>query len=103
VSLIFNKFLELGSARQTLMWFLEHDLQVPVSLPRGQVARRRPRYTTIYTFLNNPVYADAYAYGRTEHTIQYAQDTLARRIRVGPAPGCGVSELVNRETRPAAP
>jgi len=43
VLLVFSKFFELGSARQTLLWFLEHGLQVPVSAPRDQVVWRRPR------------------------------------------------------------
>jgi hypothetical protein len=68
VLLVFSKFVELGSARQTLLWFLEHGLQVPVSAPRDQVLWRRPRYTTIYKMLTNPVYAGAYAYGRTERS-----------------------------------
>src|SRR5215472_6809507 len=62
VSLVFSKFFELGSARQTLLWFLEQGLQVPVSAPRDQVVWRRPRYTTIYD-------AGAYAYGKTEHSL----------------------------------
>ena len=84
VSLIFSKFLELGSARQTLLWFLENDLQVPISLPRGKIAWRRPQYTTIYSFLNNPIYAGAYAYGKTEHTTQYVQGQPRRRSRRKP-------------------
>jgi len=73
VLLVFSKFFELASARQTLLWFLEHGLQVPVSAPRDQVVWRRPRYTTIYAMLTNPAYAGAYAYGRTEHSMQYEQ------------------------------
>src|SRR5262245_38475540 len=81
VLLVFSKFFELGSARQTLLWFLEQGLQVPVSAPRGQVVWRRPRYTTIYATLTNPAYAGAYAYGRTEHSMQYEQGQPRRRIR----------------------
>ena len=81
VMLVFRKFMELGSARQTLMWFLEHSLQVPVSAPCGRVIWRRPRYTTIYNILSNPVYAGAYAYGKTEHTTQYDHGQSRRRTR----------------------
>jgi DNA invertase Pin-like site-specific DNA recombinase len=84
VMLVFSKFFELGSARQTLLWFLEHGMQVPVSAPRAQVVWRRPRYTTIYTMLTNPAYAGAYAYGRTEHSMQYEQGQPRRRSRRKP-------------------
>src|SRR5499427_3860400 len=73
VLLVFSKFFELGSARQTLLWFLEQGLEVPVSAPGDQVVWRRPQYTTIYSMLTNPAYAGAYAYGRTEHSMQYEQ------------------------------
>jgi Recombinase len=84
VLLVFSKFFELGSARQTLLWFLEHGLQVPVSAPRDQVVWRRPRYTTIYAMLTNPAYAGAYAYGRTEHSMQYEQGQPRHRSRRKP-------------------
>jgi len=84
VLLVFSKFFELGSARQTLLWFLEQGLEVPVSAPRDKVVWRRPRYTTIYKMLTNPAYAGAYAYGRTELCTRYEHGQPRRRVRRKP-------------------
>lgn len=67
VRLVFHKFLELGSIRQTLLWFLEEDLQVPAHAADGSLIWKRPRYTSIRGILTNPAYGGAYAFGRTEH------------------------------------
>lgn len=57
VLLVFNKFLELGTVRQTRLWFLEHGLQLPVRSGRGELSWKRPSYGTVYRMLTNPVYA----------------------------------------------
>lgn len=84
VLLVFRKFLELGTARQTLLWFLEQDLQFPVYTRQGETCWKRPSYATIYRILTNPVYGGAYAYGKTEHTLRYENGAPHRGIRRKP-------------------
>ena len=84
VLLVFRKFLELGTVRQTLLWFLEHDLQFPVYTRQGETNWKRPSYATIYRILTNPVYGGAYAYGKTEHTLRYENGEPHRGARRKP-------------------
>src|SRR5712671_6204685 len=62
---------ELGTVRQTLSWFLEHGLALPARSVSGEITWRRPSYGVLYRMLTNPNHGGAYAYGKTEHTLQY--------------------------------
>lgn len=81
VQLVLAKFLELGTARQVLLWLLEHSLQLPVVNARGEVHWTRPAYSTVHQILSNPVYAGAYAYGKTEQTVRYENGEPRRSSR----------------------
>lgn len=71
ILLVFRKFAELGTVRQTLMWFLEHGLEVPTRTPRGETRWKRPVYRSMHRMLTSPVYGGAYTYGKTEHLTGY--------------------------------
>jgi len=84
IRLAFDKIGELGSVRQTLLWFLEHGLQFPVHSARGELGWKRPTYASIYRVLTNPIYGGAYAYGKSEHTTVYEKGAARTRHRRKP-------------------
>jgi DNA invertase Pin-like site-specific DNA recombinase len=71
ILLVFRKFVELGTVRQTLMWFLEHGLQVPTRNARGETFWKRPVYRSMHRMLTSPIYGGAYTYGKTEQLVRY--------------------------------
>jgi DNA invertase Pin-like site-specific DNA recombinase len=71
IRLVFDKVAELGSARQALLWFHEHGLELPTRGNGGEIAWRRPCYGSIHRMVTNPAYGGAYAYGRTGAAVRY--------------------------------
>ena len=66
IKTVFERFAELGSARQVWLWFRFQGLNFPSqSNPSEEIRWLTPTYTKIHHVLKNPVYAGAYVYGRT--------------------------------------
>jgi DNA invertase Pin-like site-specific DNA recombinase len=69
VAQVFAKFRECRSVRQTLLWFVQEEMDFPAMAYDSfgkQLIWKRPVYNTLYHVLTNPTYAGAYVYGRHE-------------------------------------
>jgi len=63
---VFERFAEFGSARRVWLWFRSENLSFPQQAgPAGQIRWVVPTYTALHHILTNPVYAGAYAYGKS--------------------------------------
>src|SRR5215469_11328446 len=68
LGLAFSKMTELGSVRQVLLWFRRERMELPMRIfdqPNGRTVWNLPIYTTLLKILTNPIYAGAYAFGKT--------------------------------------
>ena len=69
IDLIVRKFAELSSARKVYFWLDQQ--QIPLPTARGtdtarEVVWQPARYHAVLSVLKNPIYAGAYAYGRSK-------------------------------------
>ena len=84
LQLVFSKFAEFQSARQVHIWLRDEGIELPVKSRSGEargVIWRLPPYNIVHNTLTNPVYAGAYAFGRT--TSRVSVENGRKRIRRG--------------------
>jgi DNA invertase Pin-like site-specific DNA recombinase len=84
LQLVFSKFAEFQSARQVHIWLRDEGIELPVKSRSGEargVIWRLPPYNIVHNILTNPVYAGAYAFGRT--TSRVSVENGRKRIRRG--------------------
>ena len=96
---VFERFAEMGSARQVWLWFRQQGLRFPLqsnTLP--EMRWITPSYTKIHEVLSNPVYAGAYVYGKTRDE-RYVDDTGRVRKRVRHLPRCEWSVVIRDHHR----
>lgn len=88
IALVFDKMAEHGNTEHTLLWFLEHGLDLPTKRSNGKVTWSRPRYATICRMVENPIYGGAYVCRDARVTLGF--DPFAARqpaLRKKPAEG----------------
>jgi DNA invertase Pin-like site-specific DNA recombinase len=81
IEMVFTKFRQLGSARQTLIWLRDEQLTLPRALPgtAGQeLIWRAPSLSRVHQVLRNPCYAGAFAFGRTGTKTILTGDRIQR-------------------------
>ena len=73
LQLVFSKFAEFHSARQVHIWLRDEGIELPVKSRNGEafgIIWRLPAYNIVHNILTNPIYAGAYAFGRTTSRVR---------------------------------
>ncbi|UCE07921.1 MAG: recombinase family protein, partial [bacterium] len=78
--LIFQKFRELGSANQLVLWLRKEKIEIPIRPRRGEIIWKLPTVSRIRDILNNPIFAGAYVFGRTETYVRF-ENSEPRKYR----------------------
>ena len=84
VALVFSKFAEFQSIRQVHLWFRQERIALPAvsyTVAEGRsIVWKLPVYNTVHHILTNPIYAGAYAFGRTGSrvTIEAGRKRIVR-------------------------
>jgi DNA invertase Pin-like site-specific DNA recombinase len=84
---VFDKFLELGTVRQVLFWFVDQKLELPTRRHRhGRwlTEWRRPNYGAVHRMLTHPIYAGAYVFGQTQQVTRWTQGSPRRHVLTKP-------------------
>src|SRR5438270_9174912 len=80
IQLVFVKFRERWSVRQTFQWFRDHDVELPVNPIQGtHLVWKIPTQSLVRDLLCNPFYAGAYVWGRRPVTTVLAEGRLEKR------------------------
>ncbi|GIK96323.1 MAG: hypothetical protein BroJett029_05320 [Alphaproteobacteria bacterium] len=81
IRLVFDKFRQLGSARQVLLWAQDAGLKLPVMRRNVSVCKiewRRAAYHNVLCLLRHPIYAGAYVFGRTTHVTRVVDGPMRK-------------------------
>ena len=84
LQLVFAKFAEFQSIRQVHIWLRDEGIELPAKSRDGEargVVWRLPAYNVVHNILTNPIYAGAYAFGRT--TSKVSVERGRKHIRRG--------------------
>jgi len=84
LQLVFSKFVEFQSARQVHIFLRDEGIELPVKSRNGEargVIWRLPAYNIVHNILTNPIYAGAYAFGRTASRVSV--ENGRKRVRRG--------------------
>jgi DNA invertase Pin-like site-specific DNA recombinase len=80
IQLVFAKFRERWSVRQTFQWFRDHDVELPANPIQGtRLVWKIPTQSLVRDILCNPFYAGAYVWGRRPVATLLIEGRLEKR------------------------